>query len=134
MVSFRYRGAQGEGTKTFFIHHDKPLDLSIKGHDTGGKALSVLMGPGILQPVEGKKRMRANRPSAVYRAGGDLEVLYGDKAKEGSEITGRSLEWVGLQDTYFATIFIPRLPLDKVSFNPMVREPSEEERLFFSYS
>ncbi len=130
-VTFRYRGPQGEGTKTFLIHPEDPTELKIEGVDETGRPLSVVLGPGILQPVEGKKKMRANRPSAVYRASGELEKLYGDKAKEASEVTGGGLEWVGLQDTYFASIFIPDIPLDKVSFDPMVREPSTEGH--FSY-
>lgn len=125
-ITFSYRGSMGEGNKSFLIHPVEPTELSIAGVDENGKPLSVLMGPGILQPVEGKKKMRANRPSAVYRASGDLERLYGDKAKEGSEITGGGLEWVGLQDTYFASIFIPTAPVEKVSFDPLVREPTVE--------
>jgi YidC/Oxa1 family membrane protein insertase len=123
VVTFRFRGSEGEATKRFAFEEGGLFDVDIEFPD--GRSRHVTLGPGIRNPSTEELESRFTRKSAVYLTADDLERL--DSAGEESPtiLPGSAVYWLGLQDTYFLSALIPREPLEQVTMAPVLGELAE---------
>ncbi|HVG06235.1 MAG TPA: membrane protein insertase YidC [Thermoanaerobaculia bacterium] len=123
---FRYRGPAGVAEKRFRFDDQGFLE-SVINVPGGGWALSL--GPGLGNPTAEEMGSRYGRRGAVYKHGGDVEVLNAQREDEVKTVSGR-LDWIGLEDTYFLSALIPRAGLDEVVIQPLMTEGSAAKARF----
>lgn len=122
VVTFRYAGPAGVADKTFRFHDTGLFDAEV--HVTRPRQWALFAGPGVRNPSTEEQASRFERPGAVYEAGPDLERLGSRKASEKVLIPGAGLRWIGLEDTYFLTAFIPETPLAAAELRPVLMQPT----------
>ncbi len=118
-LSFAYRGSAGSAEKRFTFPGNGlfELEAAVLGRSDWGLAL----GPGIRNPSEEEFKSRFARRSAVYREGDKVKSVA--PKEDVSEQGGVGLRWIGLQDTYFLAVLVPKSAVDRVLFKPMVALP-----------
>jgi YidC/Oxa1 family membrane protein insertase len=117
-VTFRYSGPQGVAEKRFRFDERGLLDVDVR---LPGRAdWGVLVGPGVRNPTAEEIKSRFEHRRAVYRSVDDVKLLDPSSAFATVDVTGRSLRWAGLEDTYFLSAQIPKAPLDKVVLQPLL--------------
>ena len=128
-LSFRYRGSQGEVEKSFVLGRRRP-NGDRRRRPGRHRASTCLLGPGLRARTAAELASRFELRRAVWSAAGEVETLDPGKTNEPLEIAGESLDWVGLEDTYFLTAVVPLQPVAKVRFRPVLLVPAGEERTF----
>lgn len=120
---FRYRGPEGVSEKRFRFDENGFLEavVSIPGDDDWG--LSV--GPGIRNPTQEEIESRYEWRQAVYKVGGEVEVLNPAKELEVTALPGAGLDWIGLEDKFFLAALIPRSGLDGAVLQPVMVQPGQ---------
>jgi YidC/Oxa1 family membrane protein insertase len=103
-VTFRYRGPAGSAEKAFRFDERGLLAVEVKA---AGSWL-LLLGPGIGNPTAAELDNRYGQRGAVVKTGGDVQALNPKGESEAKVFPGSALSWIGLEDTYFATIAVPR--------------------------
>ena len=127
-LGFVYRGSAGEVEKSFVLGADGRMEIAVSvAHQKG---FSLLLGPGLRARTAAELASRFELRRAVWSAAGKVETLDPGKVKEPLEIAGDTLDWVGLEDTYFLTAVVPLKPVAKVRFRPVLLVPGSEERTF----
>jgi YidC/Oxa1 family membrane protein insertase len=125
-ATFRYRGPAGNAEKTFRFDERGLLAVEVKG--AGSWAL--LLGPAIGNPTAAELDSRYGLRGAVIKAGDDVKVIAA-KDSEAVAYSGQGLRWVGLEDTYFATIAVPQGgSLARAALQPMLVEPQPGGAVF----
>jgi YidC/Oxa1 family membrane protein insertase len=129
-ASFRYSGPLGVAEKRFRFDERGLLEveISLPGRADWG----VLVGPGIRNPTPDELKSRFERRQAIYKVGNEVQRLDSQGAKEGVEVPGRALRWVGLGDTFFLSVQIPLAGLDRVLIEPVLVEPAERGAVRFT--
>jgi YidC/Oxa1 family membrane protein insertase len=120
-VLFRYSGTLGAAEKRFRFDERGLLEVEI--HLPGRADWGVLLGPGIRNPTAEEVKSRFERRRAVYKAGEEVTRLDAQGATEAVEVPGRSLRWIGLEDTYFLSAQIPAAGLDRALLQPVLVQP-----------
>jgi len=103
-VTFRYRGPSGSAEKSFRFDERGLLAVEVRA----AGSWSLLLGPGIGNPTAAELDNRYGLRGAVVKAGDDVKVLNPKGESDAVAYPGRGLSWVGLEDTYFATIAVPQ--------------------------
>jgi YidC/Oxa1 family membrane protein insertase len=126
-ATFHYRGPAGSAEKTFrFDEHDL---LAVEIRAVG--AWGVLLGPGIGNPTADELDNRYGQRDAVVKAGGDVQALTAKSENEAKTFSGRTVSWVGLEDTFFAAIAVPREgSLARAVLAPVLVEPQADGAVF----
>lgn len=123
-VTFRYAGPLGAATKRFELREDGLFDVDV---DVSGPAdWRLLLGPGLRNPTQEELESRYARRLAIYSADGEVEMLPAQKAAETVTLPGSGLRWVGLEDTYFVTLVMPRQGLERALLQPVLVEPGAQ--------
>ena len=120
-VTFRYAGPSGAATKTFAFREDGLFDVDVDVSEPADWRL--LLGPGLRNPDQEELESRYARRLAIYSAGGEVEMLPAQKAAETVALPASGLRWVGLEDTYFVTLVLPREGLERAVLQPVLLEP-----------
>ena len=128
-LSFRYRGPLGEAQKRFLLRPDGRIEFDIVRPSERGFALR--MGPGCA------RARRRSSPAASTPAGG-LEYWRARPRRStrrrptrSSRSPARTLDWAGLEDTYFLTALVPLQPWAKARYRPVLLMPTGEEARTF---
>jgi len=127
-LSFLYRGSQGEVEKSFVLGPDGRMEIVVAA--PGERSFNLLLGPGLRARTAAELASRFELRRAVWSVAGKVETLDPAKVKEPLEIPGETLNWVGLEDTYFLTAVVPLQPVAKARFRPVLLVPAGEERTF----
>ncbi len=122
-VVFRYSGPLGTAEKRFRFD-DRGL-LAVEIRVAGRTDWGVLIGPGVRNPTAEEMKSRFERRQAVYKAGDEVKVVDAQGAKEGLQVPGPALRWVGLADTYFLSAQIPQAGLGRAVLTPVIAQPPE---------
>jgi YidC/Oxa1 family membrane protein insertase len=123
-VTFRYSGPLGVAEKTFRFD-DRGLlatDVRVPGRADWG----LLLGPGVRNPSAEEMKSRYEHRRAVYKAGGDFETVDPGSTFDPVEVPGRSLAWVGLEDTYYLSALIPQGAIDRAILVPMMVQAGDK--------
>ncbi len=115
-VTFRYSGPEGIASKRFEFRGQGLFDVTVEVARPQRWALFI--GPGIRNPSPEELENRFERRAAVYRMDGDVENLETTGTEARLSLPPGSLEWVGLEDTYFLSAIIPREPVGGVVVAP----------------
>jgi YidC/Oxa1 family membrane protein insertase len=118
---FEYSGSEGRALKSFALAEDGMVEVEL---DITGDGWSVLLGPGIRNPSLAEQKNRFSRRSVLYFDGEEVETLETAKVDERLVIPGQPIRWVGVQDTYFLSAFVPEMPLDVVAVQPVLEMPA----------
>lgn len=129
-LSFLYRGSQGEAEKSFVLGPEGRMEIAVRV--PGEKSFRMLLGPGLRARTEAELASRFELRRAVWSAAGEVETHDPGKANEVLEIPGDTLNWVGLEDTYFLTAIVPLQPIAKARFVPVLLVPAGEASTFDS--
>jgi len=127
-LDFVYRGSQGEVEKSFLLGPDGQMEIVVAA--PAEKSFHLLLGPGLRARTAAELASRFELRRAVWSSTGKVETLDPAKVKEPLEIPGESLDWVGLEDTYFLTAVVPHRPVARALFRPVMLVPAGEERTF----
>lgn len=127
-LDFRYRGGLGEVEKSFVLGPDGRMEIVVAA--PADKSFNLLLGPGLRARTAAELASRFELRRAVWSAAGKVETLDPGKVKEPLEIAGDTLNWVGLEDTYFLSAVVPLKPVAKARFRPVLLVPAGEERTF----
>ncbi|HEY7216199.1 MAG TPA: membrane protein insertase YidC, partial [Thermoanaerobaculia bacterium] len=122
-VRFRYSGPLGEAEKSFRFD-DRGLltvEIQVPGHTDWG----VLVGPGVRNLTPEEMKSRFERRQAVYKTGDEVKFVDAQRAEKGLQVTGQSLRWIGLADTYFLSAQIPQAGLGRAVLAPVLVQPPE---------
>lgn len=125
-ATFRYSGPLGTAEKTFRFD-DKGLlavDVRVPGRSDWG----VLLGPGVRNPTADEMKSRYEHRRGVYKKGDDIETLDPGGAYDPVEVTGASLAWAALDDTYYLAAQVPQGKIDRMVFWPMLVQTSDKDK------
>lgn len=122
VVRFRYAGPAGSAEKTFRFHPNGLFEAEV--HVARPRQWALFAGPGVRNPSVAEQSSRFERPGGVYESGEDVERVPSRKASEPTVLGGTGLRWVGLEDTYFLTVFIPSAPLAGAKLQPVLMQPT----------
>jgi len=127
-LSFRYRGKEGEAEKSlrFLAGGLVEIEATVRGTGPWG----MLFGPGLRQLSAEELNSRFARRAGSWLAAGEVHTLAPKDVKERTPIAGADLSWVGLEDTYFLTAFVPRAPLDRAQLVPVLLHPATGGKSF----
>lgn len=118
---FRYSGSLGVAEKRFRFDDSGLLEVEIR---LPGRAdWGVLLGPGIRSLTAEEMKARFERRRAIYKAAGKVEGIDAQRAAAAVDVSGRSVGWIGLADTYYLAAQIPKVPLDRAVLVPVLVEP-----------
>jgi YidC/Oxa1 family membrane protein insertase len=123
-ATFRYSGPLGSAEKTFRFD-DRGLlgvDVRVPGRTDWG----VLVGPGIRNPTADEMKSRYEHRRGVYKKGDDVETPDPGGMYDPVEVSGGSLAWAGLEDTYYLAAQVPQARLDRILYVPMLVQPGEK--------
>ena len=129
-VRFHYRDGQGEVEKSFLLGPDGRMEIVVAAPATPG--FNLLLGPGLRARTAEELASRFELRRAVWSSAGEVETHDPAKANELLELPGETLNWVGLEDTYFLTAVVPLQPVAKARFRPVLLVPAGDERTFDS--
>ena len=127
-LRFQYRDGQGEVEKSFLLGPDGRMEIVVAAPALPG--FNFLLGPGLRARTAEELASRFELRRAVWSAAGEVETHDPAKANELLELPGETLNWVGLEDTYFLTAVVPLEPVAKARFRPVLLVPAGEERTF----
>lgn len=117
-VRFVYRGRDGQVTKQFTVAENGFIDVEISARGIG--AWTVMLGPGLRNPIAEELSGRGQTRGASWRQAGDIELLPAAKAIEIVQMSGEGVQWVGLEDTYFLAILAPVSPIRSFIAEPVL--------------
>ena len=122
-LRFEYAGPAGRAVKSFLFEDGGPFRVAIS---TPGKTdAGVYLGPGLRNPSEQERTSRFAGSGVVYNQAGDVEIVNSARRGEPEIVPGSGLRWIGLQDTYFLTAWIPESPLRQVNLLPVALRSDE---------
>lgn len=124
-VTFRYAGPLGQAEKVIGLAGGPFFEVTVSANAPSG--WGFVFGPGVRNPAPEERKSRFAQRSAVYRTGGDVTVLDAQGAKADVDVPGGGLDWVGIEDTYFLTAFIPEAPVARVQLRPVLDEQASPE-------
>ena len=127
-LRFQYRDALGEVEKSFLLGPDGRMEIVIAAPAVPG--FNLLLGPGLRARTVEELASRFELRRAVWSVAGEVETHDPAKANEVLELAGETLNWVGLEDTYFLTAVVPLQPVAKARFRPVLLTPAGEPRTF----
>lgn len=104
-VRFTYAGPAGRIVKTFLFEGEGSYRVSISAPEHDG--FGVFLGPGVRNPSEQERTSRFAGQGGIYNLAGEVEIVNSARRDEPTPVTGSGLRWIGLQDTYFLTAWIP---------------------------
>lgn len=122
-VTFRYSGPEGIASKRFDFRGQGLFDVTVEVERPQRWALFI--GPGIRNPSLEELENRFERRAAVYSVDGDVENLDTTGTEERISLPAGSLEWVGLEDTYFLSAVMPLEPVGGVVVAPYLLSEGE---------
>ncbi len=123
-ATFRYSGPLGAAEKTFRFD-DKGLltvDVRVPGRSDWG----VLLGPGVRNPTADEMKSRYERRRGVYKKGDDVETPDPGGTYDPVEVSGTSLAWAGLDDTYYLAAQVPQGRIDRAVLWPMLVQAADK--------
>ncbi len=129
-LRFQYRDAQGEVEKSFLLGPEGRMEIVVAAPAT--PSFNLLLGPGLRARTVEELASRFELRRAVWSVAGEVETHDPAKANEVLELPGETLNWVGLEDTYFLTAVVPLQPVAKARFRPVLLVPAGDERTFDS--
>ncbi len=127
---FRYRGAEGAAQKRFRVLADGRIEFTIEV--AGAPGFGVLAGPGLLAQTASELDSRFARRAAVWSSGGEVSQADARSSKEVVPLPGAALDWVGLEDTYFLSVFVPGEGSAGARVEPMLLVPGKDPKSFGS--
>ncbi len=105
-VRFRYGDERLSVTKEVRLGEGYVFDVKVS---VGGPEFTLLVGTGLRNPSEKERASRyVMAPTAVASAGGGLEQFPGPKLKKEEFRALPPNGFVGIEDNYFLTAFVPR--------------------------
>jgi YidC/Oxa1 family membrane protein insertase len=110
-LRFEYAEGDLRATKTFRFPAQGYLIEVRAAVQSGSRALPVrvLWGPGVGNASAEEREVQGYQPpQAVYRTAGHVERVPGDKIGGQRTLTGA--EWVGVESTHFAALWVPPSP------------------------
>ena len=119
-LRFSYRGPLGSARKVVRASGSGLLELEVEASPAGW---GLVLGPGVRNPTAEELEDRALPRSAVYRTGGELEVLGAAGGEELVALPGATIAWAGVEDNYFLSVVAPDSPLDEVVLQPVALRP-----------
>ncbi len=125
---FRYRGAEGDVTKTFNID-----ERGLLGYDIAVSApasWSLWFGPGVANPEWADfddRFSKTARQASVMRE--EMESRQSSKVEETEIMSGAGASWFSLEDKYFLMAIVPDQQVAEIAFIPVRTTGSEEEGL-----
>ena len=117
-VRFVRSGPEGRVEKRFTGLGRGLLGVAIEARGVGPWGL--VLGPGMRNPTARDEERRFGYRGAVYLAADEIEKVPGAKTENEIVLPGPGLEWIGIEDTYFLSVVIPRTPLDRAVVQPYV--------------
>jgi YidC/Oxa1 family membrane protein insertase len=128
VVQFRYAGVEGSAEKRFVFRRDGMMEVKITlpGNDRWG----LLLGPGVRNPDAQDLANRFARRSGVFKLGDEVETLAAPTAEAATAVPGRTLQWLGLQDSYFLAALLPANGIEAAVFLPTLVEAGEPPASF----
>jgi YidC/Oxa1 family membrane protein insertase len=120
-LRFRYRGPLGAAEKRFLLRADGRLDLEVA--TPGRNAAGLMIGPGLRARTVEDLANRFDRRLGAWLAAGEVETEDPAKAKDPLRLTGASLGWIALEDTYYLTALMPSAPVEGAVFEPVLLAP-----------
>jgi YidC/Oxa1 family membrane protein insertase len=121
VVTYRYRGPEGEAEKQFVFRSDGLLDVEVRLR--GERNWAVVFGPGLRNPGAEETDNRFSRRSAAISRVDGLDRLDPNKVEGPEIVPATGVKWVGLQDNYFLTAIIPSEGLEEIVIEPAVVIP-----------
>jgi YidC/Oxa1 family membrane protein insertase len=118
---FRFNGPAGTAEKRFSLDARGLLQVYVR---LAGGGWGLMLGPGIRNPTPEELGSRYVQSGAVYKRGGEVQVLSAKGESEIKEIPGTDLRYAGLEDTYFLSVAIPQSGLAKALFEPVLVQPT----------
>src|SRR5262245_38737423 len=122
-VVFRYSGPLGTAEKRF--RFDERGLLAVEIRVPGRTDWGVLVGPGVRNPTAEEMKSRFERRQAVYKSAGEVKVVDAQRAEKGLQVSGQSLSWIGLADTYFLSAQVPQAGLGRAVLTTVIVQPPE---------
>ena len=123
-VRFTYSGPRGRVSKTFLFDDDGTYRVSVTA--PGRDGFGVFLGPGVRNPSEVERTSRFAGQGGVYYQAGEVEIVNSARRDEPTAVSGAGLRWIGLQDTYFLTAWIPEEPLRQAVLAPVALRADDE--------
>ena len=122
-----YRGAAGEARKVFRINDADQLEVEAT---TSVPGWGIYLGPGIRNAALDTLEDKYLRHGGIVSLAGDIDRIDAQKVHEVRAEPAASANWIALEDTYFLTGVVPRLPLVQAHYLPG-RVSLEGERYTF---
>ncbi len=124
-LRFTYSGPLGRAEKSFAIG-DEGL-LLVRAEVSGESDWALYFGPGLRNPSAQELESRFSRRTAVYYQDGEVERQDSVKTDEVRRVAASGLGWIGLEDTYFASIWVPTEALAGAEIRPVWGRVSTED-------
>ncbi|HVS00976.1 MAG TPA: membrane protein insertase YidC [Thermoanaerobaculia bacterium] len=125
-VSFRYNGPLGAAEKRFHFDGEGLLEAEVAV--PGRRGWGLLIGPGVRNPTLKDLKSRFEHRGALYRTD-EVHLLDAKSSEKAIRVEGGAARWVGLEDTYFLTASLPRGGVERVVFQPVLFNLSDEGRM-----
>ncbi|HSU84494.1 MAG TPA: membrane protein insertase YidC, partial [Thermoanaerobaculia bacterium] len=123
-ATFRYSGPLGTAEKTFRFD-DRGLlavDVRVPGRSDWG----VLLGPGVRNPTADEMKSRYEHRRGSYKKGDNIESPDPGGTFDPVEVSGGSLAWATLEDTYYLAAQVPQGKIDRAVFWPMLVQTGDK--------
>ena len=117
-VLFRYSGPEGVAEKRFRFDGRGLIESAITVQGPAGWRVAI--GPGIRNLTAEDLENRFELRGAVYRAGGETEQLDAKADPEVKRLSGETVQWAGLEDTYFLAAAVPSEGVGRMVVQPML--------------
>lgn len=126
-LAFAYRGELGSAEKRFLVRSDGRIDFEVTADAAG---FGLLVGPGLgVHDVESLDN-RQNPRGVVWSVGGEVDLAVPKDLDKPTELAGRALDWVGLEDTFFLAAVVPGEGVEAARLEPVVLRPAEAPKTF----
>lgn len=114
---FRFSGPEGMAEKAFRFDDRGLLEVTVKL--PGQKGWGLVLGPGIRNLTKDELKSRFEARSAVYKTTEDVKVLDPQRF-DTVDLSGSSLRWIGVEDTWFLAAAIPEKGVDRAYVEPFL--------------
>jgi YidC/Oxa1 family membrane protein insertase len=102
------------------------VKITLPGNDRWGG----LLGPCVRNPDSQDLANRFARRSGVFKLGDEVDTLAAPTAEAPTAVPGRTLQWLGLQDSYFLAALLPSNGIEAAVFLPTLVEAGEPPASF----
>lgn len=127
-VRLRHRGPDGDVDKQLRFLPSGLIEIEVTARSL--PTWGVAFGPGLRRLNRAELDNRFERRAGAWLAAGKVETLAPNDVAAPRTLGGAEFGWVGLEDTYFLTAFVPKLAAERAVFFPVLLEAAGDERSF----